>query len=138
MTGLSKQNRLVHTNIMNAATFPSPSASTASASTIMSRASEDILSQRKILKAARSPPLKTGISRASGDIIKQRKIVKVNKSWLGSPSPSCSSPAPCSTVHESAGPTPNNYSVHSLLQIVLYIRHHHPHKQIPTMTKYIS
>ena len=103
MTGLSKQNRLVHTNIMNAATFPSPSASTASASTIMSRASEDILSQRKILKAARSPPLKTGISRASEDIIKQRKIVKVNKSWLGSPSPSCSSPAPCSTVHESAG-----------------------------------
>lgn len=94
---------------MNTATFPSPSTSTASpstasASTIMSRASEDILSQRKILKAARSSPHNTGITRASEDIIKQRKIVKVNKSWLGSPSPSCSSPAPCSAVHERSTP----------------------------------
>lgn len=98
----AKLNATRSNNIMNAATFPSPSASSASASTIMSRASEDILSQRKILKAARSPPLKTGMyTRASEDIIKQRKIVKVNKSWLGSPSPSCSSPAPCSDVHES-------------------------------------
>jgi hypothetical protein len=92
---------------MNAATFPSPSASTASASTIMSRASEDVLSQRKILKAARSSPPKIGIVKASENIIKQRKIVKVNKSWLGSPSPSCSSPAPRSAVHESS--TPQHY-----------------------------
>ena len=71
MTGRQgKQNALVYLHIMNAATFPSPSASTASASTIMSRASEDVLSQRKILN-------KTGITRASEDIIKKRKIVKV-------------------------------------------------------------
>ena len=98
---------------MNTATSPSASAST---STTMSRASEDILNQRKFLKAARLSPPKTGFNRASEDVIKQRKIVTVNKKMLGSSSPSCSSPAPRSAAQYSStpqhylSPTPKQFS----------------------------
>ena len=72
----------------------------------MRRASDDVLKQRRVLKAPKLSPQKGSPPRANEEVIRQRKIIKAKRSSFGSP-PKPSAQQATSQPTNSFTPEPN-------------------------------
>ena len=81
----------------------------------MRRASDDVLKQRRVLKAPKLSPQKGSPPRANEEVIRQRKIIKAKRSSFGSPpkpSNNCSTqrPSPPNSAQQATSQPTNSFT----------------------------